>query len=129
MEGVLNFDRITSRGGTLEMVVERRDAQIDRKRIFALASRWIFPLRQRFSWEVDSLIGSAEKLLSWGVFVWWCMPCSKDVCTLEIFYEWKCKLGFDDQSLLVLHKCKWGVREVISSSRQQSYGWAQKERS
>jgi len=39
MERVLNFDRITSRGGTLEMVVEWRDAQIDRKRIFALASR------------------------------------------------------------------------------------------
>jgi hypothetical protein len=38
MEGVLNFNRITSRGGTLEMVVEWRDAQIDRKRIFALAS-------------------------------------------------------------------------------------------
>jgi hypothetical protein len=39
MEGVLNFGRITSRRGTLEMVVEWRDAQIDRKRIFALASR------------------------------------------------------------------------------------------
>ncbi len=35
----LQLGRITSRGGTLVMVVERRDAQIDRKRIFALASR------------------------------------------------------------------------------------------
>ncbi len=33
------FDRITSRGGTLDMVVEQRDAHIDRKKFFALASR------------------------------------------------------------------------------------------
>jgi hypothetical protein len=52
-----------------------------------------------------------------------CMPCSEDVCTLLTFYEWRCKLKFDDQNLLLLHKCKWCLSEVISSSRQQSFGW------